>query len=166
MMREYVPYDVTSEAREVARSLPTQRRAEAPAALAHITRRMPLPESFDPSRGRRDVKISARGRDQVAFGEDTIELRYVEQLVDSSQTRAVGYAIHRATEQFMDGSTTLHDVLAALEQFFDEENGLDALDPFRRHERHPGNFARPRPFEVAAAINRLRTVRMRQEARQ
>jgi hypothetical protein len=30
-------------------------------------------------------------------------------------------------------------------------------------ERHPGNLARPRKHEIAAAINRLRTVRMRQK---
>ncbi|MFH1724436.1 MAG: hypothetical protein ABII00_07425 [Elusimicrobiota bacterium] len=34
--------------------------------------------------------------------------------------------------------------------------------PFRcaRGERHPGDFARPRKHEIAAAINRLRTLRI------
>ncbi len=122
----------------------------------------PLVESFDPSRGRREVKIDAKALDFILFGNNPIDLRQVEQLVDLSQTRAVGYAIHLATEQFMDGKTILRDVLAAVEQFLDQY-GLDALDPFRRHDRHPGNFARPRTYEIAAAINRLRTVRMRQE---
>ena len=61
----------------------------------------------------------------------------------------------------MDGETPLAEVLDRLEAFFDER-GLDELDPFHRRERHPGRFARPRRFEIAAAINRLRTVRMRQ----
>jgi len=62
----------------------------------------------------------------------------------------------------MDGEATLREVIEEVEGFLDEE-GLDALDPFRRGESHPGNFARPRKYEIAAAINRLRTVRMRQK---
>jgi hypothetical protein len=83
--------------------------------------------------------------------------------VDRSQTRAIGNAIHLATQRFMDGRATLRDVIERLEVFFDER-GLDELDPFHRREQHPGNLARPRRFEVAAAINRLRTLRMRQRS--
>ena len=81
--------------------------------------------------------------------------------MDVSQTRAVGNALHLAATRFMDGRATLREVLAKLDAFFDRE-GLDALDPFHRGGHHPGNFARPRGLEIAAAINRLRTLRMRQ----
>ncbi len=37
--------------------------------------------------------------------------------------------------------------------------GLDVLAP----SLHAGNLARPRLFEVGAAINRLRSVKMRQQ---
>ena len=53
-------------------------------------------------------------------------------------------------------------MLDAVDGFLDER-GLDALDPFHRPERHPGNLARPRRFEIAAAINRLRTLRVRRD---
>ncbi|MEE9264806.1 MAG: hypothetical protein V3V11_10155, partial [Vicinamibacteria bacterium] len=55
----------------------------------------------------------------------------------------------------------LREVLEQVDRLFDDE-GLDLLDPFRRPGHHPGNFARPRKYEIAAAINRLRTLRMRQ----
>lgn len=161
MMREYLPQDATAEAREVAAAQPTRRRAEAAAPLTRLTERIPLAESFDASRGRREVKIDAKELDLILFGSEPINLRGVEQLVDFSQTRAVGSAIYLATQRFMDGQASLRAVVDALEGFFDEQ-GLDALDPFHRPGRHPGNFARPRKYEVAAAINRLRTVRMRQ----
>jgi predicted ABC-class ATPase len=164
MLRDYLPHDVTEAAREVARAYPTQRQQETTAPLRALTPRIPQAQSFDPSRGKRDVKIDVRDRDVIVFGTDTIVLRAVEQLVDRSQTRAVGYALHAAATNLMDGKATLRDVLAALETLFDQE-GLDALDPFRRDERHPGNFARPRSYEVMAAINRLRTVQMRQDTR-
>jgi hypothetical protein len=94
------------------------------------------------------------------YGSDFIDLRYVDQLVETSQTRAVGHAIYLANRSMMSASATLQDVVEGLEHFFDQ-NGLDALDPFYREEYHPGNFSRPRKYEIAAAINRLRTLKQK-----
>ena len=163
MLREFRPSDATREAREIASREPSGRRMEARSALAGITQRIPLPGSFDASRGRREVKIDANDLDRIRFGSDDIDLRHVEQLVDRSQTRAVGFAVHLAAKRFMDGEATLCQVVDRLEEFFDRE-GLDALDPFHRPGRHPGNFARPRRFEIAAAINRLRSLRVNQSS--
>ena len=55
------------------------------------------------------------------------------------------------------------EAIERLEEFFDRE-GLDELDPFRRPGHHPGSFARPRRFEIAAAINRLRSLSVNQRA--
>jgi predicted ABC-class ATPase len=161
LMREYVPEDVTAEARRIARAYPTQRRPEAPRPIERVVERVPCAESLDPSRGRREVKIDAKAVDLILFGETAIDLRAVEQIVDLSQTRAIGYALHCAAERFMDGRRTVREILDELERLFARE-GIDVLDPFRRGEEHPGNFARPRRYEIAAALNRLRTVRMRQ----
>jgi len=158
-MREFRAEEATSEARSIAAASPTGRHVEAAAPFAAITERVPERSSFDPSRGRREVKIDAKARDLVLFGTETIDLRCVEQLVDRSQARAVGHALHLAATRFMDGKATLREVVHRIERLFDAE-GLDALDPHRRAGHHPGNFARPRPLEVAAAINRLRTLRM------
>ena len=59
----------------------------------------------------------------------------------------------------MNGQNTLREVVDLVEAFLDDQ-GLEVLAPFRRGDEHPGNFARPRKHEIAAAINRLRTVRM------
>jgi predicted ABC-class ATPase len=161
LMRAYRPEDAAEQARRVAEQIPSARRNEQPAPLPPVTPRVPLAESFDASRGRREVKIDARGRDKILYGSDDIDLRGVEQLLDTSQTRAIGNAIHLMTRRFMDGERSLAEVLDAMEALLDEA-GLDILDPFHRPGEHPGNLARPRRFEMAAAINRLRTVRMRQ----
>ena len=162
MMRDYLPHDVTSEAKQIARRHPSQRRDESTTSLMPPLPRIPLPESFDASRGRRDVKINAKGLDLILFGKEPIDLQRVEQLIDWSQTNAIGYAIYLASARFMNGQATLREVIEAIETFFDQE-GIDELDPYRRGDEHPGAFARPRPHEIAAAINRLRTVRMRQK---
>ena len=124
-----------------------------------VTARIPQAVSFNASRGHRKVKIEAKARDLLVFGLDTVALRYIDQLVETSQTRAVGHAIYMAAGSLMNDSATLQDVVEGLEQFFNQ-NGLDALDPFYREEYHPGNFSRPRKYEIAAAINRLRTVQL------
>ena len=161
LMRDFLPHEVTEEAKQIAKAQPTQRAVEAGSALPRSISRIPVSRSFDPSRGRRDVKIDIKEVDLIVFGRERIDLRAAEQLVDSSQTRAIGHIIHLAAERYMDAERPLREVLDLVEDAFDKE-GLDLLDPFRRPGHHPGNFARPRKYEIAAAINRLRTLRMRQ----
>jgi hypothetical protein len=60
----------------------------------------------------------------------------------------------------MQDDRPLAEVLDAIERFLDEA-GLDALEPGHRADRHPGAYARPRRLEIAAAINRMRTLRVR-----
>lgn len=171
MMRDYAPEDVTAAAREVARRAPSGRAAERPAALEPATARIPLASSFDPSRGRHDVKISTKNREHILYGRQSVDLRAITQLLDTSQTRAVAVAIHLASTRFMAtgaaASATrkgapLGEVLDRVEALIDE-GGLERLDPYSRgadDERHPGRLARPRRHEIAAAINRMRDLRV------
>lgn len=151
-MRSFQPRDATGEARRIAGECPTDRHHEVRVPLRAARERVPVPTSLDPSRGRRDVKIDARGVDQILFGSEPIDLRGLEQLVDPSQTRAIGRALYLARERWMGRDVPLRCVLDALEALLDEE-GMDALGD-------RGDLARPRRFEVAAALNRLRTLRV------
>jgi predicted ABC-class ATPase len=162
-MRAFEAFEVTADARAIAAASPTGRRREATRALVAPQARVPLAASFDASRGRRDVRIDARGRDTLLFGREEIDLRGVEQLVDASQTRAIGYAMLRIAGMLRDGDddATLGELLARLDGELESE-GLDRLDPHHRPGAHPGELARPRGFEIAAAINRLRSLRVRQ----
>jgi predicted ABC-class ATPase len=162
MMREFLPVDATAAAAAVAAAQPTNRRRETNSPLRFSARPAPDPRSFDPSRGRGKVKIDATAMDEIRFGRHTIDLRGVEQIVDRSQTAAVGAAIYLAMARLTKGGATLPQIVDALDRFFDAE-GLDALDPYHRDQCHPGDFARPRRFEIAAAINRLRTLRARRD---
>jgi len=158
-MQDYRPLDVTKEAQRIAREYRTQREIETTSPLSEVGSRIPVWESLDPSRGKREVKIEAKSVDAIAFGNEVIDLSGVEQLVDASQTRAIGYALHLASGRLMDRG--LKAMVQGLVELFDDA-GLDRLDPYHQGERHPGNFARPRAFEIAAALNRLRTLRIRE----
>lgn len=156
MMDTYRPRCVTGRAKEVARQQATRRKDEGGQNFGVVTARKPLPSSFNPRRGRRDVKIDAKGRTTVLFGETAIDLACLEQLVDSSQTRAIGHVIHYYSENHLNRAATLRE---GLERTFKdlEEKGLDVLVP-----HVVGNLAMPRIFEVAGAINRMRTLRVQQ----
>jgi|TARA_Y100000310_G_scaffold337546_1_gene424859 predicted ABC-class ATPase len=156
-MQDYQALDVTDEARAIARAFPPDSWAESD--FGDIAARIPIATSFDVSRGRRDFKIDIRGKQDLLFGSDLIDLRLWEQLFDSSQTRAIGYAMYWAAQNAMGDTQTLRNVMQQLEQLFDSA-GMDTLDPFRKGESHPGDFARPRVYDVAAAINRLRCLQV------
>ncbi|MGK7312066.1 MAG: ABC-ATPase domain-containing protein [Candidatus Longimicrobiales bacterium M2_2A_002] len=150
-MREYVPAEVTAEAREVAASVPTERRSEG-GPWSPLRSRRPLPSSIDARRGRRSVSIKVRGRDRVSFGTRTVELGAVEQLVETAQTRAIANALIWGRGNALDGHRGMADALEKLMEDIDS-HGLAAVHPYGI-----GELAEFRRFELAAFLNRLRTL--------
>ena len=152
MMDEFIPRDVTDEAKNIVTKYKTKRQNEGGENFGEIKPRIPLADSFDPSRGRREVKISPKGLHSILFGTHSIDLSYVEQLLDSSQTRAIGEEILYAKQKYMDSKRTFSEILHLVQQDI-FQNGLDILS-----YRPVGDHALPRKYELAAAINRLRTL--------
>jgi predicted ABC-class ATPase len=154
-MHEYRPEHVTERAREIAERYKTERRAEGGERFGNRIDRAPTPESVDPSKGKHDAKTKPRGVTAVDFGTEHIDLQAVEQLVHSSQTRAIAQALVRA-RKLMDGQRTIAELLRYIELELDEQ-GLDALS-----SKGEADFARFRPLELAAALNRLRSLKVNQ----
>lgn len=158
VMESYLPREATAAARQIASRCPTGRRSEAGGAFGEVRRRVPLPGSIDPYKGRR-VKISARDEENLLFGSEKIDLRCLEQIVDQSQVRAIGDLIFYALkEKIIDGKNSLAEIAGRLEAVI-EQQGLAVISPYRGQPR--GDYARPRPLELVAAINRLRTLEIR-----
>ena len=158
-MQAYRAQDVTRQAHDVAQKHPSGRRSDARGALTTATSRIPDPASLDPARGRKSIKVDARGRDRIVFGTQEIDLLGVEQILDASQTRAIALALVLARERFMKPGRSLIEILDAIEDLVDTE-GLAALDPYGARGQHPGALARPRRIELAAALNRHRGLRL------
>jgi predicted ABC-class ATPase len=155
MMENYQPHCVTEQAAEIARKHATSRIDEGGDAFGEITPRHPLKDGFDPSRGKREVKIDAKGLRAILYGTTSIDLAYLEQLVDRSQTRAIGLMIHYYAERCLERSLTLKDGLEQVMRAV-REQGLDCLLPYP-----VGDLAVPRPFELGGAINRMRTLQVK-----
>ena len=154
MLDEYLPRYVTHQARSIVRELPNRRQAEGGSSFGEVIPRLPVASSFDPSRGRRDVKIEARGLKSILYGTTSLDLSALEQLIDVSQTRAVGKAIHYYAQHYTQNGLSLRQGLSRLMADLDRK-GLDLLTPHQA-----GNLARPRIFEIAFAINRLRSLQV------
>lgn len=149
-MDAFRPREVTEAARDIAaRWSGRQREATGFPATRH---RVVDPASVDPRRGGK-IKTKGQGTGAVQFGTDTIDLSAVEQLVDPSQTTGIAQALIRLVQEgWFDGERSLAEALDLLDRRLAEE-GMDVL-----RANFPGDLARPRRFEIAAAVNRLRSV--------
>lgn len=157
LMDEYIPHEVTEQATEIARQLPAQRilRNDEPFDI-HV-KRVPLPVSFE-IKGKKE-KVKSKGTFSILYGYDEIDLQNVEQLVDSNQTVAIGLIMKYIKNKYVNGKDTLHEIL---QKVFEDikQKGLDVIAPFPG--QHPGDYSMPRVQETFAAINRLRTLKVRQ----
>ena len=148
-MDRYVPREITEHAKTAARDYP---RLELP-------KDGPGEPSFDrkirrnpglKNKGR--VKIKTQGRDGVVLNHETIDLRYVEQLMDSEQLTSLGNIVKYLEEDVFDGRKTLKQTIEELYKKMDAQ-GLGAVCD---GSYLPGNLAMPRKQEIYACLNRYR----------
>ena len=151
LMEDYAPRDATERAKEVRAEFPARVPPTGPAAGAQEPRgRKVRASSIDLRRGKRET-ARGKGLHTIELGRERVDLSHLEQLAEAGQTEAAA----RAIGEFAAGARSrgVADVVrGALDV---GENGLDALGSFKGH---PGELSLPRPQEVAAAINRIRSL--------
>ncbi|MCW8988667.1 MAG: ABC-ATPase domain-containing protein [Gammaproteobacteria bacterium] len=155
-MISYQPHDVTIKAHQIAENSPTKRAAESEAKPIQIHERIPLSSSILPINTYGKFSIYAKDIHRLVFGDNDTDLTDVEQLTELSQTKALGYAIEYA-KKYMDGKTTLCEVVERVVNDVDER-GLDILS-----QKLSGHFACFRALELAFAINRLGSLKVKQK---
>jgi len=152
-MDDFQPQNVTEKAKEIAKKYLTERSAEGGDKFGKITSRIPLPESIDPSRGKKAVKLKVRDVDEVGFGSEDIDLSAVEQIVDVGQLKAIALALVYA-KKYLDQKRTISEIIDLVITDI-ESSGMDILTDFPQ-----GDLAFFRPFEFAATLNRLRSLKV------
>ena len=152
-MDRYVPRDITALAKAEAGNFPIRVDPPKPAAPLCFDRRPQPSPSFS---GGDRTKIKTLPREGVMVNKEIIDLRYVEQLVDSEQLTALGYCVVYALRNLLDGRRDLRRVADELEAAIDRGT-LAALCGDRSGV--PG-LARPRRQEILACLNRCRGLRI------
>ncbi len=149
-MNKYRPMEITALAKKEAEQFPYT-LGDAPAAgKPDFHRVIKADQAF--ARDER-IKMKTMGLDGFSINRETVDMRYVEQLVDSEQLTALSHMIRHMKCRLFDGRKTMQQAVEAL---YEEvaKNGFAAFCPGR--ESLPGNLAMPRPQELYAALNRCR----------
>jgi predicted ABC-class ATPase len=150
LMEDYAPRDTTNRAREVCEEFPARILPGAGVVRPPKGRRVGA-SSIDLRRGRRET-ARGKGLSAIELGRERVDLAYLEQLAEAGQTEAIA----RVIGEFAARNTSrgveeiVREALAAVQR-----NGLDSLGNIRGH---PGELSLPRPQEIAAAINRIRSL--------
>jgi len=154
-MDAYRPVDVTERAREVARDLPLERDTSTNLRPWTSTApRVPDPRGLDPSRGRRPERVRSIRTRVIEFGTEEIDVSLLAQLVDPAQCRMIADVLLQMSRGWCDGRRTLPELLDLVEERI-TSGGLETVTAPTFGDR-----ARARRLEIAAALNRLRSLRL------
>ncbi len=152
-MDRYIPKDITGYAKREAEGFPAIRGVDETAGEPDFSR---CPKASGAFKGGSRIKLKTMGREAVSIDRETIDLRYVEQIVDSEQVTALGYCVKYAQKNIFDGKTTLIQVVDQLEAVM-EKQGMAAVCESRSSV---ANMARPRRQEIFACFDRYRSLKL------
>lgn len=168
-MDRYQAVDITDKVREICGQNPTEHIQSAVDQMPVFTnRKCPTVRSKkahvsgQARSGRRNgaaarrmdtqkrMKIKVSGKESLTLDRDNIDLRYVEQLIDSEQTVALGYFMRYLLEQEEVGQN-VQQAVKKIETIFKEKGWKAFCNGYI-----PCGLARPREQEIYAVINRYR----------
>ena len=147
-MRQYIPEEITNFAKVKAAEYPLKMDKAPSCREPSFDRR---PKGVRERPGER-TKIKVLGKDSIQLNRDNIDLRYVEQLVDSEQLTALGYLLNYAQKHLMDGQRSMVQIVDELTDILNK-NGLDKIC---ESSYLPSGLAMPRKQEIFACFNRYR----------
>lgn len=153
-VRDFEVRDITEEARKAVGTRTAAAGEAAEVAKLVERARWVVPGSLDASAGRLDVAVSAPAVSRLHFGRHCIDLSALQQLADPHQTATIGLILNYAKTRYMEEGRPLREILDLVDRDLSTE-GLECLSRDLR-----GDLARPRRYEIAAALNRLRSLRI------
>jgi len=145
--------DITEQAKALNLAVPPEAPAVNLAPMLARSRWI-MPSSIDAAVGSKDQVIEAIDLNAIQYGRSVIELDSVSQIADESQTLTIGLLLYYAKLRYMQEGYPLREML----DMIDRDLSSEGLGTIVRDLR--GDLARPRRYEVAAALNRLPTFRV------
>lgn len=146
-MNRYEPVDITEYAKTQAKEFPLA-QSENPTYKKSSHKRCPKASKRADDR----VKIKTTGLDTICINKENIDVRYIEQLVDSEQLNELGYMLAYAQKHLFDGKKTLLQITDELY----EKIHRDGIESVCGLSYVPAGLALPRKQEFMAVVNRYR----------
>lgn len=153
-IENYCVADITEEAKALDITPSTVADSTVNLSSMLSRSRWVMPSSIDPSIGREDLVIETDDQEYLQFGRSLVDLQAVQQIADADQARAIGFVLYYAKLRYMDEGYPMREILDLVDRDLSNE-GLNTLVRDMR-----GDLARPRRYEVAAALNRLQAFRV------
>ena len=154
-MDNYRPVDITESTKKLCPRFPLLQTEPPVFAMPDCVRIM-TKASTAANRGAHGqserLKVKTHGRDGFSFGRQEIDLRYIEQLVDSEQTATLVMLLKYAAENLIDGKRTLPEIVCFLNKQL-ENNGFTFLG---EGSGISCGYAMPRIQEIYSCFNRYR----------
>ena len=162
-MERYKPVDITEKAKALCKEFPISEEIPHPFVLPQSHRIMEKDKNGvikrrdyrsgavrknEPER----LKVKTMGIDGFSIGKQTVDLRYIEQLIDSEQTACLGMLLKYAVEHLVDGKRTIAEVVVQLQKEL-ETSGMRFL---AENGIVSGGYAMPRVQEMYSCFNRYR----------
>lgn len=151
-MDRYEPVEITDFAKEQAKQFPLAAAPVPEQKQVDFARKVMGDKSFRDDR----IKIKIMGRDSISIHRDVIDVRYVEQLVDTEQLASLGYILKYAYTNLIDGKKTMKQVVDMLCDTM-EKGGMEKICG---GSYLPCNFAMVRKQEIFACLNRYRKIKL------
>lgn len=150
-MDNYEPFEVTEKAKALSRGIINHNKE----IEVKINTKRVLQKGTIES-GPRGVKIKSLGIDGISINKENIDLRAVEQIVDSEQLNTIGSFMKYVEMNLMNKNLTVKEAV---------DRGYEVLQinliDIDKIKGGYGSFAMPRKQEIMAAYNRFRKLRVR-----
>ena len=155
-MDNYHPVDITAVTKKLCQEYPLS-DIEAPTFRLPESHRLMTRATVAPSRHSRPrqpekLKTKVHGKDGFSLGKTEVDLRYVEQLIDSEQTASLALLLQYASEHLIDGKRTLPEIIT----YMDTQLKRQGLSFFSEGSYIPCGYAMPRIQEIYSCFNRYR----------
>lgn len=152
VMNEYIPEDRTLDAKRIIEKFSSKRRREINKPFKMPEERFVLSSSINPYRGNK-IRISAKGKDTLVFGRESIDLSGVEQIVESLQVQTAGEIIWYGIKNY--SNLSIREMV--------EKAISDTLKNEFENLSHPWScdYCFVRKYEVISVINRLRSLKVK-----
>lgn len=149
-MEQYIPRDITDFAKQEAESFPIPVEKVPKSERPSFERKLEF--YVKGKRGDDWIKVKVQGKDGFSLNHETVDLRYLEQIVDVEQVTALGYILKYVAMNVGRGEKTLQEILGKLEQILAQRGLAGICDG----NYLPAGLAMPRKQEVFACLNRWR----------
>ena len=157
-MDSYYPLDITHMVKTLCSQYPLPEISVPGFHFPKSCRIMTKAASAAPRSPRRDsdrpdrLKTKTHGKNGFSIGRQDVDLRYIEQIVDTEQTASLSILLKYAVEHLIDGKRTLPEIV----EYLIKELNQKGMGFFSNNSYISCGYASPRAQEIYSCFNRYR----------